>query len=188
MRIRPKLALAAVTAVTALVAGSIAWASIPDTAGVVHGCYDKLSGQLRVTDTQTNQPKPCTGKEAGLTWNERGPQGPAGPPGPAGAPGGDPTADAFVGKFGVDTGGAAAANGADCTIGQILLTASTTKTAGGYPANGQLLPIAQNTALFALLGTTYGGDGKSTFALPDLRAITPNNMTYSICVYGVWPS
>ena len=35
--------------------------------------------------------------------------------------------------------------------------------------NGQLLPISQNTALFALLGTTYGGDGKSTFALPDLR-------------------
>ncbi len=35
--------------------------------------------------------------------------------------------------------------------------------------DGQLLPIAQNTALFALLGTTYGGDGRTTFALPDLR-------------------
>ena len=35
--------------------------------------------------------------------------------------------------------------------------------------NGALLPISQNTALFALLGTMYGGDGKSTFALPDLR-------------------
>jgi microcystin-dependent protein len=34
---------------------------------------------------------------------------------------------------------------------------------------GQLLPISQNTALFSLLGTTYGGDGKSTFALPDLK-------------------
>ena len=39
--------------------------------------------------------------------------------------------------------------------------------------NGQLLPISQNTALFALLGTTYGGDGKSTFALPDLRGCAP---------------
>ncbi|HMH42749.1 MAG TPA: tail fiber protein, partial [Pyrinomonadaceae bacterium] len=38
--------------------------------------------------------------------------------------------------------------------------------------NGQLLPISQNTALFSLLGTTYGGDGKSTFALPDLQAST----------------
>src|SRR5882724_1062661 len=35
--------------------------------------------------------------------------------------------------------------------------------------DGQLMPISQNTALFSLLGTTYGGDGKSTFALPDLQ-------------------
>ncbi len=39
--------------------------------------------------------------------------------------------------------------------------------------NGQLLPLSQNTALFALLGTTYGGDGKSTFALPDLQGCAP---------------
>src|SRR3954447_24855334 len=36
--------------------------------------------------------------------------------------------------------------------------------------NGQIMPLSQNTALFSLLGTTYGGDGKSTFALPDLWA------------------
>lgn len=39
--------------------------------------------------------------------------------------------------------------------------------------NGQLLPISQNTALFSLLGTVYGGDGKSTFALPDLQGSVP---------------
>lgn len=39
--------------------------------------------------------------------------------------------------------------------------------------NGQLLPLSQNTALFSLLGTTYGGDGKSTFALPDLQGSAP---------------
>ena len=39
--------------------------------------------------------------------------------------------------------------------------------------DGQLLPISQNTALFALLGTTYGGDGRSTFALPDLQGRAP---------------
>lgn len=39
--------------------------------------------------------------------------------------------------------------------------------------NGQLMPISQNTALFALLGTIYGGDGKSTFALPDLMGAVP---------------
>jgi microcystin-dependent protein len=39
--------------------------------------------------------------------------------------------------------------------------------------NGQVLPISQNQALFSLLGTTFGGDGRTTFALPDLRARTP---------------
>jgi microcystin-dependent protein len=45
--------------------------------------------------------------------------------------------------------------------------------AGWALCNGQLLPISQNTALFSLLGTTYGGDGKSTFALPDLQGAAP---------------
>ena len=39
--------------------------------------------------------------------------------------------------------------------------------------DGQLLPISQNTALFSLLGTTYGGDGRTTFALPDMRSRVP---------------
>ena len=44
---------------------------------------------------------------------------------------------------------------------------------GWAPCNGQLLPISQNTALFSLLGTTYGGDGRTTFALPDMRSRVP---------------
>src|SRR5437660_2587453 len=40
---------------------------------------------------------------------------------------------------------------------------------GWATCSGQLMPISQNTALFSLLGTTYGGDGRSTFALPDLQ-------------------
>lgn len=44
---------------------------------------------------------------------------------------------------------------------------------GWAQCNGQLLPISQNTALFSLLGTFYGGDGKSTFALPDLQGSAP---------------
>jgi microcystin-dependent protein len=45
--------------------------------------------------------------------------------------------------------------------------------------NGQFLPINQNQALFSLLGTTYGGDGQTTFALPDLRGRTPIHMGQS---------
>jgi microcystin-dependent protein len=44
---------------------------------------------------------------------------------------------------------------------------------GWAMCNGQLLPILQNTALFSLLGTRYGGDGRSTFALPDLQGNAP---------------
>ncbi len=44
---------------------------------------------------------------------------------------------------------------------------------GWAHCNGQLMPISQNTALFSLLGTMYGGDGKTTFALPDLRGAAP---------------
>lgn len=44
---------------------------------------------------------------------------------------------------------------------------------GWAQCNGQLLPIAQNQALFSLLGTTYGGDGQANFSLPDLRTRTP---------------
>ena len=54
-------------------------------------------------------------------------------------------------------------------LGQISITAFGFAPRGWAFCNGQLLPISQNQALFALLGTTYGGDGRVTFALPDLR-------------------
>jgi hypothetical protein len=67
--------VAALVAILAIAVGSAAYAAIPDAGGVVHGCYDKASGQLRVTDTDTNTPKACSSKEAALTWNQQGPQG-----------------------------------------------------------------------------------------------------------------
>src|SRR5690606_21995497 len=54
-------------------------------------------------------------------------------------------------------------------IGQVCLFGFNFAPKGWAQCNGQLMSIAQNTALFSLLGTTYGGDGKTTFALPDLR-------------------
>jgi len=54
-------------------------------------------------------------------------------------------------------------------LGQITLVGFTFAPRGWAFCSGQLLPIAQNTALFSLLGTTYGGNGQTTFALPDLR-------------------
>jgi microcystin-dependent protein len=51
-----------------------------------------------------------------------------------------------------------------------------------------MLQIASNTALFSILGTTYGGDGQTTFALPNLTAPTENGPQYIIAVEGIYPS
>ncbi len=61
----------------------------------------------------------------------------------------------------------------DPTLGFVELFAPNdfSLPSGYVSANGQLLPISSNNALFALLGTTYGGDGRTTFALPDLRGM-----------------
>jgi len=58
-------------------------------------------------------------------------------------------------------------------IGTIVMFAGNFAPRGWALCNGQLLSIAQNTALFSILGTTYGGDGVSNFALPDLRGRVP---------------
>lgn len=57
----------------------------------------------------------------------------------------------------------------DAFIGEIRMFAGNFAPRGWAFCDGQLLPISQNQALFSLLGTTYGGDGSTTFALPDLR-------------------
>jgi microcystin-dependent protein len=72
--------------------------------------------------------------------------------------------------------GSSSCFGAVC-IGQVGLFAFdenflNTNVQGWLPADGRVLPIASNTTLFSVLGTTYGGDGRSTFALPDLRGRT----------------
>ena len=57
----------------------------------------------------------------------------------------------------------------DAFVGEIRIFPINFWPRGWMPCNGQLLPISQNTALFSILGTTYGGDGRTTFALPNLQ-------------------
>jgi hypothetical protein len=74
--IRPAVvALAVVGAL--LVAGGIAYATIPDASGVIHGCYKINQGTLRIIDTGTAQT--CSSSETPLNWSQTGPQGPTGP-------------------------------------------------------------------------------------------------------------
>lgn len=61
----------------------------------------------------------------------------------------------------------------DQYVAEIRIFAGNFAPQGWALCNGQLMPISQNTALFSLLGTTYGGDGRSTFALPNLQNNAP---------------
>jgi microcystin-dependent protein len=62
---------------------------------------------------------------------------------------------------------------ADAFLAEIRVFGFNFAPTGWAHCNGQLLPLSQNTALFSLLGTMYGGDGRSTFALPDLQSRAP---------------
>src|SRR5947207_12912911 len=61
----------------------------------------------------------------------------------------------------------------DPFVAEIRMFAGNFAPKGWAFCDGQLLPLSQNTALFSLLGTFYGGDGKSTFALPDMQGSVP---------------
>lgn len=87
---------------------------------------------------------------------------------------------------------APAAAGIEPFLGEIATFAFKFCPRGWAPLNGQLLPISQNSALFSLLGFTYGGDGRTNFALPlakpvfTLKAGAP--MIQCIATQGIYPS
>lgn len=107
-----------------------------------------------------------------------GPQGPQGPQGVQG-----PQGPAGTTAFGTSTNTAVAGvGGRACTLGEIILSSG--PIASGIPANGQLVLISQFPGLFHVIGTTYGGDGTTTFGIPDLRGAAPNGLSYAICFIG----
>ena len=80
-----------------------------------------------------------------------------------------------------------------CILGEVRLFASTMVPKGWVPAEGQILQISQNSALYSLIGTIYGGDGRNDFQLPDLSEINPKSslgnqgLNYAICTEGIFP-
>jgi microcystin-dependent protein len=76
-------------------------------------------------------------------------------------------------------------------LGQVMVAGFNFCPTGWFPMNGRLLQIQQYTALFALLGTTYGGDGQTTFALPTAKpifSVTGAPFQTCIAMQGVFPS
>src|ERR1700739_2871957 len=69
-------------------------------------------------------------------------------------------------------------------VGEIRMFAGNFAPAGWMFCEGQLLPISENETLFNLIGTTYGGDGQATFALPDLRGRLPVHQGNGVTLAG----
>jgi microcystin-dependent protein len=72
-------------------------------------------------------------------------------------------------------------------LGSILLVPYNFVPARWAPCNGALISLRENTALFSLLGTTFGGDGHTTFALPKLES-PAEGLHYIIAMEGIYPS
>jgi hypothetical protein len=160
-----------VGAAVLLGSGATAAAAVLPATGstTIHGCENTKTGALSVRLKSA-----CPKGTVAVSWNTTGPQGPAG----------------TTGVFGSQTNagpGDDSASNPYCYVGQIVLSAGRTAPPGSVPASGQTLFINENQALFALLGVTYGGNGTTTFKLPDLRKSAPNGLTYSICVAGIYP-
>jgi hypothetical protein len=116
-----------------------------------------------------------------------GPTGHTGPTGPIGATG--PTgSDGHFGTGPISTGTTGAVGDDTCVMGSLILSALNFPHQGTVAADGRLLAIAQHSALFSLLGTTYGGNGIETFALPNLLDSGIEGTSWVICVDGVFPN
>jgi hypothetical protein len=155
----------------AAAAGSVATSSGTSsaTAATIHGCVNTKTGALSV---RLKAGAKCARGTKPLSWSVTGPRGPAG-----------------TTAFGAKTNRATANTnaGAQCTLGEALLMPGKTIDDSTIPADGQLLPITTNVALFSLYGTQYGGNGTTNFAVPNLRKAAPNGLTYVICEFGVFP-
>lgn len=77
-------------------------------------------------------------------------------------------------------------------IGEVITVANPFCPSGFSPMNGQLLAISENETLFQLIGTTYGGDGQTTFALPTAKPVftADGGVAFLQCIslYGVFPT
>jgi hypothetical protein len=126
---------------------------------------------------------------------QTGATGPAGLTGPAGAtgaqgPAGTIPANLTAVSNGLGTSGYSGGSlgtSVTCTMGDIVLSTNSYFGTPYIPADGRTLSIQQNAALFSLLFTRFGGNGTTTFAVPDLRAFAPQGLQYSICIQGIFP-
>ena len=125
-------------------------------------------------------------------FGKRGPPGRRGPPGPKGPKGdrGPPGPRGLKGSTGpkgpIGPKGSSGIN--EPLIGEVRLFGGNFAPRRWAFCEGQLLSINSNQGLFSILGTTYGGNGRTNFGLPDLRGNRPGQLQYIIALQGLYPS
>lgn len=187
------------TGTVVLVLGIIAFASIPDSSGIIHGCYKKSGGTLRVIDDAVTQ---CDSRaEIPIQWNQTGPQGPQGPAGPQGpiGPQGPTGPEGPAGPTGPqgDTGpqGPAGSGGAKAMVfvngdGTILrcyngVTGATTGNCGFTVSRG-VVPAGRysvdfgfnvSNRFYSVSANSGAGDVTVSFeTFPNFGGATPNQL------------
>ena len=135
----PSMFLAAISLLIA--SASIAYAAVPDSAGVIHGCITTRTGALRVIDTEATPAGTCSaGKERPITWNAQGIQGAPGQRGTDGAPG--PAGSISATYVRTTNAGVATSGTVQCDTGDIV-------TGGGANSDGSLVDVFPFTAGFS---------------------------------------
>lgn len=163
-----RVLLAAIVVATAAIAGGIAFAAIPDSSGVIHGCYNPNGAKaqngttLNIIDSDTAS---CRSNLAAITWNQTGPQGPAGADGAKGDKGdkGD------TGDTGPPGPSAAYANYGDgfhtIAAGNTQTVASVTVPAGSYVLSGAVQAIGVDDGEFTQCSFVAAGTVNGLFAV-----------------------
>jgi len=185
---RPTPAMAVALFALLVAASGAAFAAIPSSSGTITACYDKGNGTLRVIDPEEGQA--CHSTETQLEWKD----GITGKVADSNKlDGKDSSKFARASLFGSAVNARNGENpNSNCVIGEVRLFAGSVTPGDFKMARGQVLQISDYEALYNLLGTRYGGNGDTTFALPDLRGAEPNGAgtaapNYAICTQGIFP-
>lgn len=184
---RPSRGTALAVLALAAVLGGGAHAAIPDSAGVIHGCYDNSSGKLRVFDTDDARPKGCGNGETSLSWSQQGPQGVPGPQGPTGPQGpkgdtGDTGPQGPPGLAGYVRVRAFSETNDDDLKSQVAHCPSGKKVLGGGSSIGSSLG-----AFFRghLLNDNPTSDNDGWFVMVRESAQTGTDVIWSLTVYAI---
>jgi len=172
----PRLSYANAIATLALfiALGGSAYGALRSVApdGTVTACASNSTGSIRVVAAAGD----CSSDERAISWYDA-----------------TQSNDLFLSKarFGngqpPSTRTTVSGDGYGCEAGNIDMVSGNYAPIGTVFADGQDLPISRDSALFSLIGTTYGGNGTTTFAVPNLHNLGPGHVNYVICVTGVVP-